>query len=43
MIGPMESYPRRTHTRRSFDRFGGPSKLERSGGQSEARAGVLGV
>jgi uncharacterized protein YbcC (UPF0753/DUF2309 family) len=29
MIGPVESWPRRAHTRGVLDRFGGNSKLER--------------
>jgi hypothetical protein len=44
MIGPVDIWPRRAHTHSGVpDRFGGNPELERSGGQSEARAGALGV
>jgi hypothetical protein len=41
MIGPMESWPRRAHTRGVLDRFGGNLKLGSFGGQSETRVGAL--
>jgi hypothetical protein len=41
MIRPVESQPRRAHTRGVLDQFGGNLKLGSSGGRSEARVGVL--
>jgi hypothetical protein len=41
MIRPIESWPRRAHTRGVLDRIGGNPKLELSGGQFEARVGAL--